>query len=619
MKEVNNSYKLDPQVEGFSPEVSLREVSLQRLPGSRLYSQQDGGASGLEQLRELVHSLDLQRGKPFKRVLITSAVGGEGKTHVAANLSLSLAAEGVRRVLVIDCDVRNPSLHLAFGIPNVFGFKDCLANENKCWNAVQKVKDFELYIITGGIGSCSSIGPARIAGVQMLLDQLEPFFDLIILDSPPLLGGVDGKLLSTVADSILLVVGSGQAPRRLVVQAQQSLQKDKVLGVILNRLDPTMACFRSYSEYGSTRTVKGDGKTAKQGSLEGRNAKSKDLEPEPEVRRETTIIPISLHEEATREPREAFATSQLVTSQDISPVASAPRIAAEERRYEPVRAATPPATPKMRDLITGAVKFGEQLPSQVEVPERDRADVAPPEATASVHQNRRRTPEYFNIALLLAVVTIAGILGWALGQSGARYYRRQSAPVKQPASVQSATSVKSDILASGTPATALTTPQTLASQTAVSAGPLPKPSNPAPGERVLYNDDKLVIRSDQKSPGNYAKASRAGTTTGHAVAGATATLRIPPGIARQYLTSEVAPEYPEPARDEHIEGPVVLNVQVDKSGRVQKLTTISGNPLLAAAATNGVQRWRFRPIYRNGQAEEFETQVTVNFKLPVDN
>jgi capsular exopolysaccharide synthesis family protein len=425
MKEVNNSYKIDPQTEGFSPEVSLREVSLQRLPGSRLYSQQDGGASGLEQLRELVHSMDLQRGKPFKRVLITSAVGGEGKTHVAANLSLSLATEGFRRVLVIDCDVRNPSLHLAFGIPNLFGFKDCLANENKCWNAVQKVKDFELYIVTGGIGSCSSIGPARIAGVQMLLDQFEPFFDLIILDSPPLLGGVDGKLLSTVADSILLVVGSGQAPRHLVVQAQQSLQKDKILGVILNRLDPTMACFRSYSDYGSTHTAKGEGKTAKQGSLEGLDAKSKDLEPEPVVRRETTIFPISLHEQATREPREAP-----VTSRDVSPVASEPRIAAGERRYEPVRAAAPPATPKMRDLITGAVKFGEQLPPQVEVPERDGADVAAPEAAAPAHQNRRRSPDYFNIALLLAIVTIAGILGWALGLSGARYYRRQGAPVK---------------------------------------------------------------------------------------------------------------------------------------------------------------------------------------------
>jgi capsular exopolysaccharide synthesis family protein/TonB family protein len=612
MKEVNNTYKIDPQVEGFSPEVSLREVSLQLLPGSRLYSQQDGGAFGLEQLRALVHLMDLQREKSFKRVLITSAVGGEGKTHVAANLSLSLAAEGFRRVLVIDSDVRNPSLHLAFGIPNLFGFKDCLANANKCWNAVQKVKDFELYIITGGIGSCSTIGPARIAGVQMLLEQFEPFFDLIILDSPPLLGGVDGKLLSTVADSILLVVGSGQAPRRLVVQAQQSLQKDKILGVILNRLDPTMACFRSYSDYGSTRTAKEEGKTAKKGSLEGWDAKSKDLEPEPVVRRETTAIPISLHEEATREPREA-----LVTSQDVSPVDSEPRIAAGERRYEPVRAAAPPATPKMRDLITGAVKFGEQLPSQVEVPELDGADVAAPEATASAHQNRRRAPDYFNIALLLAVVSIAVILGWALGQSGARYYRRQWAPVKQPAPVQSATSVKSDILASArTPSTELNTIQSLAPQTAVSAAPLQKLSNPAPGERVLYNDGKVVIRSDQQSPGNSARAGSASTMTGHAVASATTTLRIPPGIARQYLTSEVAPEYPEPAREEHIEGPVLLNVDVDRNGRVQKLTTISGNPLLAEAATNGIQRWRFRPFYHNGQAQEFETQITVNFKLP---
>jgi len=124
------------------------------------------------------------------------------------------------------------------------------------------------------------------------------------------------------------------------------------------------------------------------------------------------------------------------------------------------------------------------------------------------------------------------------------------------------------------------------------------------------------MRADRQSKDSSSGASNTDAKSGQPVPSATATLRMPSGIARQYLTSEVAPDYPESAREQHIQGPVVLNVQVDKSGRVEKLRTISGNPLLAAAATSGVQQWRFRPFYRNGQAEEFETQVTVKFKLP---
>ena len=606
MKEPKN-LKMSAQDEDPSPKIPLREVSFQPLHGSRLYSQQDGGALGLEQLRALqMHLMDLQRQKPFKRVLITSAVRGEGKTHVAANLSLSLAAEGLGRILVVDTDVRNPSLHLAFGIPNVFGFKDCITTQGNCWNAVQKIKDFELYVITGGVGSCSAIGPARIANVQRLLDQLEPSFDLIILDSLPILGGVDGKLLSTVADSILVVVGSGKASRRLVIEAQQSLQRDKVLGVVLNRLDPGMACFRSYSDYDAAQTAKtksSRGGRRKKDSLRAPELRPEDLEPEPETRRQPNVIPIGLHEEVT----------------PVSSVISEPKITAEEDCYEYPIAASPRA-PSMSDVITGAFQLDPQPPPQVKAPERENAEPVVRETVLLPSGTRRWWAQDSTInALLVAIVTLAGIVGWALGQSGARYYARQTTPAQQIMPVQSAARSESELPASSsTPSTALTDSPTSTPQTPVSAMPLKKLSKPARAGSVVYDDGKLVVRTDSPSEGSSTTTSNPGTSD-RAVTSKTATLRIPSGIARQYLSSEVAPEYPEPAREQHIEGPVVLDLQVDKNGRVQKLTTLSGNPLLAAAATSGVQQWRFRPFYYDGRAQEFETQVTVNFKLPARN
>lgn len=607
MKELNR-FKINAQSEGFSPDLSFHEVSLQPPHGSRLYSQQEGGALGLEQLRALqVHLMDLHRVKPFKRVLITSAVRGEGKTHVAANLSLSLAAEGFRRVLVIDTDVRNPSLHLALGITNLFGFKDCLASENKCWNAVQKVKDFELYVITGGIGSCSSIGPARIASVQVLLDQLEPFFDLIIMDSPPLLGGVDGKLLSNVADSILVVVGSGKAPRRLVMEAQQLLPKEKILGGVLNRLDANMACFRSYSEYGSTGSEAGaNNNNNKEARPKKKSQRGKTYDLEPDVPKEAPVIPITVHEEATSEQPIPSVPSQCATP----PIETGPKMAVDERRYESVTA-PPPAPSVMQEHRVDAA--ARQSTQQDEAPSRE----FPGLAAQDVPQKKRFPPQdYLMTALLVAVLSLAGILGWVLGQHGARHYRRPGSPAKQSTSVQSAAPFRSEIVASALmPPVAFASAPSSTQPTAVSAAPALKPSNVASQGTVVYDDKNVVIRSATQSQGN-STAGNAGTTTGQTSASARTTLRISSGIAREYLALEVAPRYPEPAREGHIQGPVVLHVLVDKNGRVQKLTKISGNALLAAAATEGVQQWRFRPFYHNGQAEEFETQVTVNFKLP---
>jgi capsular exopolysaccharide synthesis family protein len=246
------------------PEVFQSEIALSAGPDSRLYLKRKGGNLGAEQIRMLqVRLAELRGQQPFSRLLVTSATRGEGKTHVSANLALTLASEDNRRVLLIDADVRNPSVHSALGISNSHGFKDWLLNGGNPWKALRKVKRTGLCVMTGGTPALESIGPSRIACVQTLLDQIAPAFDLILLDSPPLLGTIDAKLLTSVADAVLLVVRAGFTSRHLVLQAQESLEGQNVLGIVLNRLDPNHACFNSYydhTSYGSNGQPKDEGK-----------------------------------------------------------------------------------------------------------------------------------------------------------------------------------------------------------------------------------------------------------------------------------------------------------------------------------------------------------------------
>jgi capsular exopolysaccharide synthesis family protein len=252
MSEITSGHlKINTEVVNeLPPEVV--QITLSTGPDSRLYSQRDGGGLGAEQIRMLqVRLAELRTQRPFSRLLVTSATRGEGKTHVAANLALTLAAEdSSRKVLLIDMHVRYPSVHLALGISNSSGFKDWLLNGGNPWKALGKIKKNGLHVMTAGAAALESIGPSRVSCIQALLEQIGPAFDLILIDSPPLLGVVDTKLLTTVADAVLLVVRADLTPRHFVLEAQESLKGRNVLGIVLNRVDPTNTSFSS--SYGHT-------------------------------------------------------------------------------------------------------------------------------------------------------------------------------------------------------------------------------------------------------------------------------------------------------------------------------------------------------------------------------
>jgi protein TonB len=93
-------------------------------------------------------------------------------------------------------------------------------------------------------------------------------------------------------------------------------------------------------------------------------------------------------------------------------------------------------------------------------------------------------------------------------------------------------------------------------------------------------------------------------------------VQVPPNTADLLLIERVEPQYPDPARLAHIQGPVILQVDVNEKGTVQQLRALSGDPQLVMAAVEAVRQWRFKPYAPRGEALNFQTQVTVDFKLP---
>ncbi len=214
-------------------------------------------------------------------------------------------------------------------------------------------------------------------------------------------------------------------------------------------------------------------------------------------------------------------------------------------------------------------------------------------------ESQRQPRDYSMGVLTLAVITLALFLGWMMGYvrspgTKARTLKNIATQPAQPKPVEAAR--VTDQPTSTSPASAPAVPPQGASEQN-GAGTLP------PGGLVVYENGKVIYRTTPQGSSHTAKAS-------------TGPVTVPSKVADEYLMLRVEPDYPESAREQHIQGPVVLDAVVDKDGAVEKLSTVSGDPQLAAAATDAVKQWRFKPFFRNGSPEEFQTQITVSFRLP---
>ena len=170
-------------------------------------------------------------------ILVTSAADSEGKSITAANLAISLAREVVHTVLLVDADLRNPSLHRLFGIEPAGGLSDCLLNGIPLSNLLINPGINKLTILPGRHklpDSAEIVGSPKM--MELIHEMKNRYQDrYIIFDSPPLIGSADTLILSEYVDGVILVVEYGKTQKGQIEKALELLKERNLIGTILNK------------------------------------------------------------------------------------------------------------------------------------------------------------------------------------------------------------------------------------------------------------------------------------------------------------------------------------------------------------------------------------------------
>lgn len=200
----------------------------------------DPGAIPSEAFRVLRTNLQfLGLDAPLKSIMVTSASPGEGKTTTIANLAVAFAQAGMR-VCLVDADLRRPMVAKLFGVENWVGLTTALIGQNSVDEVIRESVVDGLSILTSGPippNPAELLNSARMGG---LLAQLQERFDMVLIDTPPVLAVADAAVLAPRTGGVLMVVRSGGVARQQAARAKASLEavKARVLGVVLEAVSP---------------------------------------------------------------------------------------------------------------------------------------------------------------------------------------------------------------------------------------------------------------------------------------------------------------------------------------------------------------------------------------------
>jgi protein-tyrosine kinase len=179
-------------------------------------------------LAAALHQLHLER--EVKVVMVTSAVPNEGKTLTTSNLALTLSESYQRRVLLIDADIRHPSIHAVFGASNARGLNDSLGHGPLPFLRMTP----KLTILTAGRASGDPMKTLTSARMRLLIEEARAEFDWVFLDTAPIGLLPDASVLASMTDGTLFVARAGKTAYDLIQRATETVGADRILGVVLN-------------------------------------------------------------------------------------------------------------------------------------------------------------------------------------------------------------------------------------------------------------------------------------------------------------------------------------------------------------------------------------------------
>jgi protein-tyrosine kinase len=193
--------------------------------------------AALEQYRKLaatLHHAQSERG--IKVIMTASALPGEGKSLTAVNLALTLSESYHKRVLIIDADLRRPTVQRIFGLPPIAGLNEGLKAKQDQPMVVTSVSD-RLMVLPAGRPESDPMSGLTSDRMRRLITQAAKAFEWVIVDTPPVGLLPDASLLADFVDGVLLVVRAGKAPFRMVKRTVDAITHERILGVVMNAVD----------------------------------------------------------------------------------------------------------------------------------------------------------------------------------------------------------------------------------------------------------------------------------------------------------------------------------------------------------------------------------------------
>lgn len=187
---------------------------------------------------------DLRRTHPLKKVLITSTIPQEGKSTISANLACALGNTSEEKILLVEGDVRLPTLLPMFGTDKVPGLLDSLHEEAGPIGNIYRLGGAGIWILPAGSVTGNPLESLQSERLPECFNRLNAIFDWIIIDSPPVLPLADTSIWMRLADGVLLVTRQGVTQRKQLKKGLEALEPEKLLGAIMNGTVPS-----AYSSY----------------------------------------------------------------------------------------------------------------------------------------------------------------------------------------------------------------------------------------------------------------------------------------------------------------------------------------------------------------------------------
>ncbi len=218
-----------------APEFSAEQTSA-------YYDDTPGNA---EMQRLFVKLETLRNGSQKHRLLITSAVLGEGKSTISSHIAMTSARNRGRSTLLVDFDLRRPTQHQLFNLNKEIGVAEVLGQRKTFVECIKDTFIDNLKVMTSGALDTSPLEVFNAENARAYFEEAQKHFDYIIVDSPPVVPVSDPLTLSKVVDNVVFVVKAGQTSRKVVKRALETLQSAQieVLGLIMNNVDSVLPAY----------------------------------------------------------------------------------------------------------------------------------------------------------------------------------------------------------------------------------------------------------------------------------------------------------------------------------------------------------------------------------------